>query len=187
MIEALFLQRSHSFFLKQAHEIRKITCWSNTAEFFWSMNIAGQKSWVFSCDTKSDCEFEPKFTCNGGPLQVDATHGLLPPICCLACMALAACAYNETHLAATTSTGWKQFLQFTFKKRCFLWKNLKRYLCFEVFFETPPQWQFCLKINQRISLIKFWMCLIVWCQWSNFAAQPLFGIHACHFLLERLP
>ena len=40
-----------------------------------------------------------------GNMQVDATHGLLPPICCLACMALAACAYNETHLAATTSTG----------------------------------------------------------------------------------
>lgn len=121
-----------------------------------------------------------------GNMQVDATHGLLEPICCLASMALAACAYNETHVAATT-TGSNNSCSSPSKSGVFLWKNLKRYLCFEVFFETPPQWQFCLKINQRISLIKFWMCLIFWCQWSNFAAQPLFGIHACHFLLERLP
>jgi len=123
-----------------------------------------------------------------GNMQVDATHGLLPPISGLASMALAACAYNETHLAATTSTGWKQFLQFTGTKNAgvfFCGKTLKRYLCFEVFFETPPQWQLLFLKNQStdffdqvldvsnflVSMVQFCCPATVWNSCMSFSLR----------------
>ena len=185
MIEALFLQRSHSFFLKQAHFPKNHMLVQHCKKLSLKYENRRSKSWVFSCDTKSDCEFEPKFTCN----RCRSTP-------------LMGCCHRY---AAWPQWPWRPVLTMKhtllqpppdptipavhLQKAVFFVEKPQKVptVCLEVFFETPPQWQFCLKINQRISLIKFWMCLIVWCQWSNFAAQPLFGIHACHFLLERLP
>ncbi len=99
--------------------------------------------------------------------QVDATHGLLPPICCLA---WAAYAYNETNVF---------FFVVVSKVPMF----------FGVFWDTTTVAEnFTINGFAVDQVLDFVSIIFGGWKWSYFVAQlPATVWNSCHFLLERLP
>lgn len=147
-LEALFLQRSHSFFLKQAHFPKNHMLVQHCRLLSLKYEHRRSKILSFFMWYEIRLRIGPKFTCNGATCRSTPLMG-----CC--------------HRYAVAWPGWRPWRHVLTMKHTLLQPPapgsnnscsspskarlfcgyLKRYLCFKVFFETPPQWQFLKPIN----------------------------------------